>query len=306
MKRATVVFLSVSLLALSGCDQVKKIEEEGDTGSGSAVPAAVQQRLTESCAIPGCHASGSVAPDLSEAAGGAWVSQSGAGGPFVTFGDVDNSYLIEKMFPAPSSGSQMPLAPGVLEPEDLAVIVGWVAGVEFPDGETATTDTNASDTDDPTATTGPTDPTMASDTDDTGSELVLCSIEVVAPDITSPVVSGDEAGVIPSSVGGALERNCGCHYTDQTSDPTLYFPYAGGTQLRTLQNFTDNYAGANSTYQGAPAWQAVQDRVIVQQNMPTAVCEVEGGGTMTAEDFTVFEAWFGQGAPDGATFTPPA
>lgn len=297
MKRATVVFLSVSLLALGGCDQVKKIEEEGETGSSSAVPEAVQQRLTASCAIPGCHVSGSVAPDLSEAAGGAWVSQSGAGGPFVSFGDVDNSYLVEKMFPAPSSGSQMPLAPGVLEPEDLAVIVGWVAGVEFPDGDTATTDTNASDTD---------DPTMGTDTDDTGSDLVLCSIEVVAPDITSPVVSGDEAGVIPSAIGGALERNCGCHYTDQTSDPTLYFPYNGGTQLQTLQNFTDNYAGANSTYSGAPAWQAVQDRVVVQQNMPTPVCEVEGGGTMTAEDLALFEAWFEQGAPDGATFTPPA
>lgn len=298
MKRATVVFLSVSLLALSGCDQVKKIEEEGETGSGGAVPAAVQQRLTESCAIPGCH-SGTVAPDLSEAGGGAWVSQSGAGGPFVTFGDVDNSYLIEKMFPAPSSGSQMPIGAGVLEPEDLAVIVGWVAGVEFPDGDTATTDTNASDTD---------DPTMASDTDtdDTSSGPVLCSIEVVAPDITSPVVSGDEAGVIPSAIGGALERNCGCHYTDQTSDPTLYFPYNGGTQLQTLQNFTDNYAGANSTYMGSPAWQAVQDRVVVQQNMPTPVCEVEGGGTMTAEDLALFEAWFEQGAPDGATFTPPA
>ena len=297
MKRATLLTLSLSLLATGGCDQVKKIEEEGDTGSGSAVPAAVQQRLSESCAIPGCHISGSVAPDLSEASGGAWVSQAGAGGPFVTFGDVDNSYIIEKMFPSPSSGSQMPLAPGVLEPEDLAVIVGWVAGVEFPDGDTATTDTNASDTE---------DPTMGTDTGDTGDELVLCSIEVVGPDVTSPVVSGDEAGVIPSSIGGALERNCGCHYTDQTSDPTLYFPYAGGTQLQTLQNFTDNYAGANSTYQGAPAWQAVQDRVIVQQNMPTAVCEVEGGGTMTAEDFALFEAWFEQSVPDGASFTPPA
>lgn len=297
MKRAIVLTLGTSLLALAGCDQVKKLDEEGDTGSGSAVPPAVQQRLTQSCAIPGCHISGSVAPDLSEASGGAWVSQAGAGGPYVTFGDVDNSYLIEKMFPSPSSGSQMPLAPGVLEPEDLAIIVGWVAGVEFPEGETDTSDTNASETD---------DPTMDSETEDTADEPVLCSIEVVAPDITSPVVSGDEAGVIPSSIGGALERNCGCHYTSQTSDPALYFPYSGGTQLQTLQNFTDNYAGAISTYQGAPAWQAVQDRVIVQQNMPTAVCEVEGGGTMTAEDFALFEAWFEQEVPDGASFTPPA
>ncbi|MCR9164765.1 MAG: hypothetical protein ACE37F_33695 [Nannocystaceae bacterium] len=296
MMRATVLTLSVSLLALGGCDQVKKIEGESETGSGDAVPEPVQQVLDENCATPGCHVSGATAPDLSEASGGAWLSQAGAGGPYVVFGNVEGSYLVEKTFPNPASGGQMPPG-GMLAPEDQALLVGWVAGVEFPDADSGGSDTDATDTDDPTA---------ASDTDDTGSDLVLCSIEVVAPDITSPVVSGDGAGVIPSSIGGALERNCGCHYTDQTSDPTLYFPYNGGTQLRTLQNFTDNYAGANSTYAGSPAWEAVQDRVIVQQNMPTAVCEVEGGGAITAEDFALFEAWFEQGAPDGASFTPPA
>ncbi|MGH1347214.1 MAG: hypothetical protein ACRBN8_36975 [Nannocystales bacterium] len=122
-----------ALLAIGGCNQVKKIDEGTDSGSDSAVPAAVQQRLTESCALSGCH-SGAVAPDLSVASAGAWVTQSGAGGPFVSFGDVENSYLVEKMFPSPSAGSQMPLAPGVLAADDLALIVGWVAGVELPEG----------------------------------------------------------------------------------------------------------------------------------------------------------------------------
>lgn len=121
-----------AVLALSGCTQVKRIDDGEDSGSGSAVPAAVQQRLTESCALPGCH-SGAVGPDLSAAGGGAWVTQAGSGGPFVSFGDVENSYLVEKLSPGPSAGSQMPLAPGVLAPEDLALIVGWVAGVELPD-----------------------------------------------------------------------------------------------------------------------------------------------------------------------------
>lgn len=132
MKRVLVL---APLLALVGCDQVKRIDETGDSGSDSAVPGAVQERLTQSCAIPSCHVSGSVAPDLSAASGGAWVSQTGAGGPYVSFGDVENSYLIEKLFPGPSTGSQMPLSPGVLEAEDLALIVGWVAGVEFPEGD---------------------------------------------------------------------------------------------------------------------------------------------------------------------------
>ncbi len=125
-----------AVLALGACNQVKKIDEGTDSGSGSAVPAAVQERLTESCALPTCH-SGSIAPDLSAASAGAWVTQSGSGGPFVSFGDVENSYLVEKMFPSPSAGSQMPLDPGVLAAEDLALIVGWVAGVELPDGGSA-------------------------------------------------------------------------------------------------------------------------------------------------------------------------
>ncbi|MCR9159408.1 MAG: hypothetical protein ACE37F_23120 [Nannocystaceae bacterium] len=133
MKRRLVL---APLLALCGCDQVQRIDEAGGSGSEGAVPPAVQQRLTQSCAIPSCHVSGSVAPDLSEASGGAWVSQSGAGGPYVTFGDVENSFLVEKLFEAPSVGSQMPLPPGVLEAVDLALIVGWVAGVDFPDDGT--------------------------------------------------------------------------------------------------------------------------------------------------------------------------
>ena len=131
MKRACLL-----LFLVTGCEQVEKLEGGGQANAGSLVPTAVQLRLTESCAVPGCHVTGSIAPDLSEAGGGAWVTQSGAGGPLVTFGDVDNSYLVEKMFPSPTVGSQMPLAPGVLDPEDLALIVGWIAGVDFPEGDT--------------------------------------------------------------------------------------------------------------------------------------------------------------------------
>ena len=128
--------IGVLLLLIGGCDQVERLEAGTADGPSSLVPEAVQRRLTESCAVPGCHGTGSVAPDLSEASGGAWVTQSGSGGPLVTFGSVENSYLVEQMFPSPSAGSQMPLAPGVLAPEDLAVIIGWIAGVEFPEDET--------------------------------------------------------------------------------------------------------------------------------------------------------------------------
>lgn len=140
MKRAlAITFIGLGLL---GCDQVKRIDEEGSGGPSSAVPGPVQQRLTQSCATSaGCHVTGGSTPDLSAASGGAWVTQSGAGGPFVTFGDVENSYLVQKMLGSSGiTGTVMP-PPGQpeLPPEDLALIVGWVAGVEFPDGETTAT-----------------------------------------------------------------------------------------------------------------------------------------------------------------------
>ena len=143
----------------------------------------------------------------------------------------------------------------------------------------------------------------ASESGDSSSYLTLCSLEAIEPGASSPVVSGDEAGRIPTSVGAALERNCGCHYVTTAAAP--YVAFSGGTQLQTLTNFTDAYGGANNTYAGMPGWVAVQDRVINQRTMPMALCETEGGGTISDEDFALFTAWFEQEVPDGANFTPP-
>ncbi len=288
-----VLAICSAVLGLAGCEQVEKLDTTG-SGTSNAVPDAVQQRLTQSCAIPGCHVAGLTPPDLSAESGGAWVNQSGLGGPYVTFGDIGNSYLIEKMFAGPSAGSQMPLAPGEIAPEDVAVIVGWVAGVDFPSGDTDG------------ASGGSTGDTMDASTDggDTNTDLTLCSLETIDSSVTSPVVSGDEAGRIPASIGAALERNCGCHYVTSASPP--YVAFSAGTQLRTLADFTDPYQGGNSAYAGMPGWVAVQDRVINQQNMPMAICETEEGTTLTTADLALFQAWFDQEAPDGANFEAPA
>ncbi|MEM6296429.1 MAG: hypothetical protein AAGA54_34500 [Myxococcota bacterium] len=301
MIRSTTILLCATVaLTATGCDQVTRIDE-GDGGSDSAVPAAVQQRLTNSCAIPGCHVAGVVAPDLSEASGGAWVTQTGGGGPYITFGDVGNSYLITKMFPSPPAGSQMPLPPGELSAEDLAVITGWVAGVEFPEGETTATSGASTDPTGDDADTGDDDGAGESSTGEAAP--VLCSLEAIDATATNPIDAGDEAGKIPSSIGSALERNCGCHYVTSAAPP--YVPFSGGTQLQTLANFTNTYAGANGQYTGNPAWQAVQDRVVNQKNMPMAQCETDEGISMTEADLALFTAWFEQEAPDGATFVEP-
>lgn len=162
-------------------------------------------------------------------------------------------------------------------------------------------DPDASDTDG--GSTSDAGSTEATTTEETGAGLTLCSLQAINADVESPVDAADEAGKIPAVVGAALERNCGCHYTSNAPPP--YTPFSGGTQLQTLANFTGGYAGANSLYAGQPAWRAVQDRVINQRNMPTAVCQTEEGTNITAADFALFEAWFEQEAPDGASFDPP-
>ncbi len=298
MKRYTPIILVAGLLAIAGCDQVKKLDEGSDTdGSGSLVPGPVQQRLTASCARPGCHVPGATGPDLSEASGGAWISQSGIGGPLVTFGDLDNSYLVQKLFPSPAAGSQMPSPPGMLSPEDLAIIVGWVAGVEFPEGGETTG--GPSDT-----SGGPTTGTSADASSGSGdAEPALCSLEALAPGATNPIEAGDEADVIPTSVGEVLARNCGCHYS---SDVTL--PYTGAARMSTLAEFQGDYDGTAADYVGEPVWTLAQYRVVELRSMPYAppICETEEEGNgITDADFAVLEAWFEQEIPDGASFTPP-
>lgn len=137
------------------------------------------------------------------------------------------------------------------------------------------------------------------------SSLVMCSLEVVAPDATSPIVAGEEAGLLPSEVGAALARNCGCHFTSTTADPETYFPYSGGVRMETLQGFLDPYPGANSTYVGQPTWRAVEDRLVVQGSMPPGVCETSDGASISDADLALFTAWFEQEVPDGSGFTPP-
>ncbi|MEM6291237.1 MAG: hypothetical protein AAGA54_08225 [Myxococcota bacterium] len=144
---------------------------------------------------------------------------------------------------------------------------------------------------------------VADDADSTSVPTINeCSLAVIDPLKENPIVAGDEAGKIPLSVGEALERNCGCHYTSNATSP--YIPFQGGTQLQVLANFTNPYNGANSLYSGQPAYEAVRDRVVRIGDMPMALCETDEGGRITAADLALLTAWLDQGAPDGATFQP--
>lgn len=130
----------LSLASLAGCG-LEPLDDEG----GDEIPPAVQQAFTESCATStSCHASG--APQVSFAEGelAGVLSQTGATGvPFVTLGDVDNSYVAEKILGLPSiaGGVMPPLEQSPNDEFNTAIIVAWIAGVEFEGGADGTGDT---------------------------------------------------------------------------------------------------------------------------------------------------------------------
>lgn len=125
------------LLALigTGCP----LEPIGEGGDADMLPAEVQRAFDESCATStGCHASGAPQVVL-DAPGSSEIldkSSSAGGGPFVTLGNVDESYLAQKILGGSGiTGSIMPPSPQ--SPRDAvntAIIVGWIAGVPL-DGE---------------------------------------------------------------------------------------------------------------------------------------------------------------------------
>ncbi|MCA9682368.1 MAG: hypothetical protein KC457_09250 [Myxococcales bacterium] len=141
--RALAISISISCVALSGCG-LEAIDDGGD--GGDQVPAEVQAAFDQSCALPGCHAGG-VGPDLTAGGSAQILSTNGTTGePFVVLGDVDGSYLAQKILGGPGiqGGTMPPGASNTTTAANTALIIGWIAGVEFGSG--GGTDTGSSDT----------------------------------------------------------------------------------------------------------------------------------------------------------------
>lgn len=133
----------------------------------------------------------------------------------------------------------------------------------------------------------------------------LCSLEAVDPLADPSIVEmGDEAGLLPTVIGEALLRNCGCHYSD---NPDVFVDYIGNAVLiNTWADFQVPFIGVFPMgFEDRTVWEATQVRVVEQMPvpMPAFECEVEGEeGVITQADRDLFEAWFDAGAPDGANF----
>ena len=136
--------ISLPLALVTGGCGVEVLDDQADAG----VPVVVEQAFERSCAGAGCHAASQPAAGLA-LVGSALDGLVGRpsvqrpGLPLVTIGDVGGSYLAIKVLPdealvlygesRASGTSRMPLGGGSeVSQEDVAVILGWIAGAELP------------------------------------------------------------------------------------------------------------------------------------------------------------------------------
>lgn len=172
-------------------------------------------------------------------------------------------------------------------------------GSTGPGSSTSLADTSSGDPTQPTTvdpTTGPPPPPK------------LCSLEAVDPLADPSVVEmGDAEGLLPTVIGEALLRNCGCHYSD---NPDVAVDYLSDAVLiNTWADFHVPFVGVFPMgFEDRTVWEATRVRVVDQMPvpMPSVECDVEGeDGVITDADKALFEAWFDAGAPDGASFEYP-
>ena len=138
----TLATLAAPSLGLVGCG-LEAIDDGGE--SSASIPAEVQIAFDQTCATAvACHDTGSSLVVLSAPESAAILeSASTAGGAYVTIGDLEQSYIAQKILGGPDiSGGPMPPSPqSDNDDRNLAVIVGWIAGVEIEgEGSEATGD----------------------------------------------------------------------------------------------------------------------------------------------------------------------
>lgn len=130
-----VILLGGTLALISGACGVEPIEEDGPP---SGIPPVVQAAFDRSCAsMTGCH-EGTTAPNLSPGASGQILSLSSSKGPpYVVLGDIEGSYMASALL---REDGVLPMPPTIDDQEqeqDVAVILGWIAGAPLsgPEGE---------------------------------------------------------------------------------------------------------------------------------------------------------------------------
>lgn len=139
------------------------------------------------------------------------------------------------------------------------------------------------------------------------SEPRLCSLDALDPSVDPSTVLdyGDGEGQIPTAIGEALLRNCGCHYSNDL--PPGYVDYMSEAQpMHTLADFHDTFKGIFPMgFSELPAYEAMEERVVHHNPlpMPPHGCDVEGEDVLiTMDDLALFTEWLAAAAPDGASW----
>ncbi len=287
----------VMTLAAGACKELVPID---DGGGGAQVPTAVQEAFDRSCALSGCHGMGAAQAGLSLDAGASASvvgGSSSAGIPMVTLGDVCQSYLALKIMSPDKNMCDTQIAGALMPPGtrgdpdvqlDIAIILGWIAGAELPGGGS-----------------GGSGGTGGSGT---GGAFVGCGLgDVSNKGLSSPVVAGDMAGMIPTDVGQALTDNCGCHLVDNPDDftaPPSFWRYTGMFDLRTYDAL--QAASGSPTCAGMTNWECMNKRVVTDGNMPPpGYCSEQDMGALPQADYDLLSKWLADGAPDAPNWTPP-
>ncbi len=270
----------------TGCVQIEAV---GPGGSADAeVPGRVQQVFDTHCATSGCHDATTRAGGLSLNSADSGALLSGAPSnqepslALVRRGSVQDSYLAIKVLAEPPAGRQrqgarMPLGDSA-DPEDIALLLGWVAGADLTDAQGGSGQAE-----------------QPADTD--GEEGVMdggsCSVEALAASGVAPIDAGLTAEQIPEIIGEVVAGNCGCHLAEMLVSEAEAYRLSLPFDLTTLQ-------GWRATVQGREAASVVHTRVVEQQTMPPAyACDDGSGATMTPADRDLLADWIADGLPGG-------
>lgn len=131
-----------------------------------------------------------------------------------------------------------------------------------------------------------------------------CALETVDPDADPTMVidAGDGEGQIPTVVGDALLRNCGCHYnTNMLMVGSGYIDYDEEIMpLATHADWHVDFTGTFPTgYEMMPTYLAVEQRVVFSDPLPMPPF---GCVMISDADLALLADWLGEGAPDGASY----
>ncbi len=273
---------------MTGCVQIEAVGPGGS--AGEEVPGRVQEVLDAHCATSGCHDAGSRAGGLSLSEADSAALLSGASSnqepslALVRRGSIQDSYLAIKLLAEPPAGrarqgARMPLG-GSADPEDIALLLGWIAGADLGEGDGDT---------DPGTSDPPADASA-------GAQGGTCSVESLASSGIAIIDAGPSEAQIPEVIGEILMGNCGCHLAEALVPNAEAYQRSLAFDLTTLE-------GWRASVEGRAAASVVHARVVEQETMPPAyACDDGTGEAMAPADRDMLADWIAQGLPGGAAW----